>query len=154
MNLTIDELEDAEEQFGRLKELSQQEEEIIEGLPEDIEVSKLLSTDYVMSEVEELTLISKTYSINASEAKKIMNVFPNEYIIHEQNVPELVKKMRNNRRQLKGNLRENMTKAIDVVIDAYSEHIGKSIDSIYWLSPYKEVFRKNEIFRERFSQTK
>ncbi len=142
MNLTIDELEDAEEQFGRLKELSQQEEEIIEGLPEDIEVSKLLSTDYVMSEVEELTLISKTYSINASEAKKIMNVFPNEYIIHEQNVPELVKKMRNNRRQLKGNLRENMTKAIDVVIDAYSEHIGKSIDSIYWLSPYKEVFRK------------
>jgi len=142
MNLTIDEIDQAEEQFGRLKELSLLEEDIIEGLPEDIEISKLLSTDYVMSEVEELSLISKKYSINATDARKMLDIFPKEYIIHDQTIPELVKKMRNNRRELKGTLRENMTKAIDVVIDGYSEHIEKSIDSLYWLSPYKTPFKQ------------
>lgn len=142
MNLSVEEAEEAEEQFKRIKELGQQEREIVEGLPEDIEVTKLLSTDYVMSEVEELSLISKKYSINATEARKMLNIFPKEYIIHDQTIPELVKKMRNNRRELKGTLRENMTKAIDVVIDGYSEHLEKSIDSLHWLSPYKTPFKQ------------
>tara|TARA_R100000773_G_scaffold43472_1_gene42018 strand:- start:789 stop:2147 length:1359 start_codon:yes stop_codon:yes gene_type:complete len=142
MSLTVEEAGEAEEQFRRIKELAQQEEEILDDLPENIEVKKLLVTDYVMSEVDELALVSKTYSINASEARKMLDVFPKQYIIHEQTVPELVKKMRSNRRELKGSLRENMSKAIDVVIDAYSEHLEKSIDSIFWLAPYKQPFRK------------
>jgi len=142
MSLTVEEAEEAEEQFGRIKELAREEGEILDNLPESIEVKKLLVKDYVMSEVDELKLISKTYSVNASEAKKMLDIFPKEYIIHDQSIPELVKKMRNNRRELKGTLRENMSKAIDVVIEGYSEHLEKSIESIFWLSPYKTPFKQ------------
>ena len=98
MSLTVEEAGEAEEQFRRIKELAQQEEEILDNLPDNIEIEKLLVKDYVMSEVEELNLISKTYSVNASEARKMLDIFPKEYIIHDQSIPELVKKMRNNRK--------------------------------------------------------
>ena len=130
MSLTVEEAEEAEEQFGRIKELARQEEEILDNLPENIEIEKLLVKDYVMSEVEELNLISKTYSVNASKARKMLDIFPKEYIIHDQSIPELVKKMRNNRRELKGTLRENMSKAIDVVIEGYSEHLERSQSTV------------------------
>ena len=76
MSLTVEEAEEAEEQFGRIKELARQEEEILDNLPENIEIEKLLVKDYVMSEVEELNLISKTYSVNASKARKMLDIFP------------------------------------------------------------------------------
>lgn len=50
--------------------------------------------------------------------------------------------MRKARRKLKGEDRVRMAKAIDTVIDGYSDHISKCIDSIYWLSPYKEPLLK------------
>ena len=56
--------------------------------------------------------------------------------------------MRKARRQLKGDHRVRMAKAIDTIIDAYSEHISKCVDSIYWLSPYKTPLLKMK-FDER-----
>ena len=44
--------------------------------------------------------------------------------------------MRRARRQLKGEHREKMAKAIDTMIDAYTDHLNKCIDSITWLSDY------------------
>ena len=35
-----------------------------------------------------------------------------------------------------------MSKAIDTMIDAYTDHLYKCIDSIHWLSPYKETLLK------------
>ena len=59
-----------------------------------------------------------------------------------ETIPDLVKKMRRARRQLKGEDRVRMSKAIDTIIDGYSDHISKCIDSIYWLNPYKEPLLK------------
>ena len=35
-----------------------------------------------------------------------------------------------------------MSKAIDSMIDAYSDHLDKCIDSIHWLAPYQDTFLK------------
>jgi len=35
-----------------------------------------------------------------------------------------------------------MSKAIDTLIDAYSDHLNKCIDSIHWLTPYKQTLLK------------
>ena len=41
------------------------------------------------------------------------------------------------RRQLKGENREKISKAINHLISAYQEHIQKCTDSIYWVRPYQ-----------------
>ena len=46
------------------------------------------------------------------------------------------------RRKLKGDDRERMSKSIDTLINAYSDHIDKSIDSIHWIRPYKSTLLK------------
>ena len=99
-------------------------------------------SDYVMSDYEAVTTLSKNLNINATEARKQLSSFPNEYVVDGENIPDLVRKMRKARRKLKGEDRVRMAKAIDTVIDGYSDHISKCIDSIYWLSPYKEPLLK------------
>ena len=44
--------------------------------------------------------------INASQARKYIVSFPDEYIIQEQTIPDLVTKMRKARRALKGEHRD------------------------------------------------
>ena len=95
-----------------------------------------------MSDYEAVNTLSKNLNINASEARKQLSSFPNEYIVDGENIPDLVRKMRKARRKLKGEDRVRMAKAIDTVIDGYSDHISKCIDSIYWLTPYKEPLLK------------
>ena len=95
-----------------------------------------------MSDYEAVNTLSKNLNINASEARKQLSSFPNEYIVDGENIPDLVRKMRKARRKLKGENRVRMAKAIDTVIDGYSDHISKCIDSIYWLNPYKEPLLK------------
>ena len=99
-------------------------------------------SDYVMSDYEAVTTLSKNLNINATEARKQLSSFPNEYVVDGENIPDLVRKMRKARRKLKGEDRVRMAKAIDTVIDGYSDHISKCIGSIYWLSPYKEPLLK------------
>ena len=60
-------------------------------------------------------------------------------ILLKKSIPDLVKKMRMARRQLKGEQREKMAKAIDTMIDAYSDHLNKCIDSITWLTDYTNL---------------
>ena len=60
----------------------------------------------------------------------------------DKNIPDLVKQMRRARRKLKGDYRTRMAKAIDTMIDAYSDHLNKCIDSITWLSDYKVPLKK------------
>jgi hypothetical protein len=42
---------------------------------------------------------------------------------------------------LKGEDRENISKSIDSLIDAYAIHLDKSIDSIYWINKYKPIVK-------------
>jgi len=147
--MNAEELKETSEQFEELSQLAEQEEELVQDMENDgLEVKEILNKGYVMSEDEELTIICKEFQINKSEARKMLGSFPKEYTIQEQSIPELVKKMRNTRRSLKGEQRDSMTKTIDVVIDSYSEYISKCINSIGWISPYENPLRKMR-FSER-----
>lgn len=128
----------AAEQMEKLAELDEEEEEVMNEAERQlgVELNKILYNQGVLSEHEEIVKISTHYNINASEARKQLNTFPDEYIIQEQSVPDLVKKMRKARRKLKGEHREKMTKAIDTMIDAYADYLQKCIGSITWLSDY------------------
>ena len=128
----------AAEQMERLAELDEEEEEVMNEAERQlgVELNKILYNQGVLSEHEEIVKISTHYNINASEARKQLNTFPDEYIIQEQSVPDLVKKMRKARRKLKGEHREKMSKAIDTMIDAYADYLQKCIGSITWLSDY------------------
>jgi len=145
--MNAEELKETSEQFEELSELAEQEEELVQDI-ENEGVKEILNKGYVMSEEEELAIICKEFQINRSEARKMLGSFPKEFTIQEQSIPELVKKMRNTRRSLKGEQRDSMTKTIDVVIDSYSEYISKCIYGISWISPYEKSLRKMR-FSER-----
>jgi len=141
--VTEQDLIEAEPKIEELRRIREQKEPVTEELEEALGTEITASVnDYVMSDYEAVNLLSKNLNINASDARKQLSSFPNEYSIDGENIPDLVKKMRKARRQLKGEQREKMAKAIDTVIDGYSDHINKCIDSIYWIKPYKPAILK------------
>ena len=134
--------EDYEEGAKQMLVVAEKEREKEEAKKKLNEALGKSISDYVMSDYEAVNTLSKNLNINASEARKQLSSFPNEYIVDGENIPDLVRKMRKARRKLKGENRVRMAKAIDTVIDGYSDHISKCIDSIYWLNPYKEPLLK------------
>jgi len=146
---TAEQYDKASEQMSRLAELDREakdaQSEVEEELDvefEDVEMKSLLSNGRVLSELEEINKLSDTYKINATDAKKMLNNFPTEYVVDDKNIPDLIKQMRLSRRSLKGEHRDKMSKAIDTMIDAYTDHLHKCFDSIHWLSNYREPFLK------------
>jgi len=142
MMVNEDDLIESKPKIEELEELREEKKPVVQALSDlGIELDKGIS-DYVMSDYEAVNTLSKNLNINASEARKQLSSFPTEYVVDGENIPDLVKKMRKARRKLKGEDRLRMAKAIDTVIDGYSDHISKCIDSIYWLKPYKEPLLK------------
>ena len=90
---------------------------------------------------ETISKLSDYLNIQPKEAQKYFS-FPNEYIIQDHTVPDIIKTMRKHRRKLKGEDRNKMNKAIDTLIEGYSEHLNKCIDSIYWLRDYQPALKK------------
>ena len=137
-----------EEFADKIREMDEEEARLTDDLQEELtaptEGSKVATSfdTYVMSQHEEISKLSETHGINATEARKQLVNFPNEYIVQDQTVPDLIKKMRKARRKLKGEQRIKMSKAIDTMIDAYSDHLQKCIDSITWLNPYRVPLNK------------
>ena len=144
MTEQADKYRQAAEQMNRLADLDEEEESVKDSIEEqlDTELKSIFSNSHVMSEHEEIVKLSNSLSINASDARKRLTEFPNEYIVQEHTIPDLVKKMRKARRALKGEYRTRMSKAIDTMIDAYTDHLNKCIDSITWLSDYQVPLRK------------
>ena len=138
MTEQADKYRQAAQQMERLAELDEEEAEVKETVEReiDIELKGVLGYDYVMAEHEEISKLSNELNINATEARKQLDNFPPKYMVQDQTIPDLVRKMRKARRQLKGEQREKMSKAIDTMIDAYSDHLKKCIKSIHWLTPY------------------
>lgn len=137
--LSSEEIGQAADQMADLEEATRETEEAQEEIKRTLEIEPDVekSFTHVMSDYEAITNLSKNLNINATEARKQLQTFPSEYTVDGQNIPDLIKKMRKARRQLKGEHRVKMAKAIDTVIDGYSDHISKCIDSIYWITPYK-----------------
>ena len=136
MTEQADKYRQAAQQMERLAELDEEEAEVKESVERELDTELKGMFTHVMAEHEEITKLSIERNINATEARKQLNSFPSEYMVQDQTIPDLVKKMRKARRELKGEQREKMSKAIDTMIDAYAEHLQKCIKSIHWLSPY------------------
>jgi len=139
---TAEEYREGSQQMNRLAELQEEQDKTQDEIEEALGTKLASVNDYIMSDYEAVNLLSKNLNINASDARKQLSSFPSEYSIDGENIPDLVKKMRKARRQLKGEQRTKMAKAIDTVIDGYSDHINKCIDSIYWIRPYKPAILK------------
>ena len=147
-DLDVEELEQNVQEIKRVKEqqdqLEQQVKPVKEKLKEQFgkeDVQKWLSTQYG-NEVDILKDISKTLGINLTEASKYITPLPIEPIVADKNIPDLVKELRSMRRKLKGDSRDKLSKGIDHLITAYEDYVGKSLDSIYWLRPYKSGFER------------
>tara|TARA_R100001163_G_C5065950_1_gene204097 strand:- start:2521 stop:4095 length:1575 start_codon:yes stop_codon:yes gene_type:complete len=144
MTEQADKYRQAAEQMERLAELDEEEEETKDSIETelDIEIKFVLNGSHVMSEYDEINKISTTYNLNATEAKKHIPIFPDTYVIQDKSIPDLIKKMRMSRRKLKGEQRIKMSKAIDTMIDAYTDHLNKCIKSITWISEYTTPLKK------------
>ena len=105
-------------------------------LVDDIKLSEWLPFQSI-DETEVIKDISKIYQVNLTEARNMLSSFPEEPLIDNKPIPDIIKDLRSMRRQLKGDSRMKMSKTIDHLINAYGEHLNKCMDSIYWISPYK-----------------
>ena len=138
MTEQADKYRDAASQMERLAELDEEEASVKDTVEEqlDTELKSIFANSHVMSEHEEITKLSSSLNINATDARKQLNVFPDEYVVQDHSIPDLIRKMRKSRRALKGEQRTKMAKAIDTMIDAYADHLQKCIQSITWLTNY------------------
>ena len=133
------ELDEINDNLEDLQENKEEEEELIQTV-EDL--GKFFSDSHVMSEYEQIETLSKTYNINATDARKLLPEFPNQYLVEGNSVPTLIKQMRVARRKLQGEYRDRMSKSIDSMIDAYTTHLNKCLDSILWVKPYSHPLKK------------
>jgi len=109
-------------------------------LVDDIKLSEWLPFQSI-DETEVIKDISKIYQVNLTEARNMLSSFPEEPLIDNKPIPDIIKDLRSMRRQLKGDSRMKMSKTIDHLINAYGEHLNKCMDSIYWISPYKPALK-------------
>ena len=132
MAIVADEVEAGKE---RLKQKEEEIKRLSAEKNEEVQAS-LFTNTHILSEHEEITKLADHLNINATEARKQLDNFPNEYLVQDHTIPDIVRKMRKARRALKGEQRIKMSKAIDTMINAYADHLQKCIDSITWLNDY------------------
>jgi len=106
--------EQLEEAAEEIKPLEEEKQQIID----DIKLSWLKNTK-LDDEHNIIKDFSKNFSVNLSDAKKSFDNFPKQYIIDDKEIPEVVKSLRKYRRTLKGDDKEQLTKSIETLINAY-----------------------------------
>mgnify|MGYP003645102726 CR=1 FL=1 len=123
----------------RQMELNERQKTLISTIEK--EKSEWLSN----SSLEDHSTIEKTFakefSLSLTDAKKHLDYKLKKYEVEGKDIPKLIKEMRKYRRTVKGEDRDNISKSIDNLIDAYSIHLDKSIDNIYWISKYKPIVK-------------
>ena len=143
-NLTPDKKREVAERIDVVADLEEEAENAKTQIETslDIKLTSFIQELNIVDESEAITKISQEFRINASQARKHLDIFPDKYLVQDQYVPDIIKSMRKARRKLKGEHRAKMTKAIDTLIDGYSDHLNKCVDSIYWLRSYKPALQK------------
>ena len=142
-NIDLEEVEESLAEIKRVEEekdmLDSQASPAIQRVKEEFDkktASKWLHTQHG-NELDILKNISETLKVNLTEASDYITKYPIEPIVSGKTIPELVKELRDMRRELKGEARNKILKGIDHLINAYEHHIQKCMDSIYWLKPYQ-----------------
>ena len=89
--------------------------------------------------------IEKKYAeenkLSLTDARKALTNHVTKYEIEGKDIPIIIKELRMHRRTLKGDTKVQLTTAIDGLIDAYSDHLSKSIDQIYWINKYSPLVK-------------
>tara|TARA_R110002020_G_scaffold64632_3_gene171463 strand:+ start:2363 stop:3766 length:1404 start_codon:yes stop_codon:yes gene_type:complete len=142
-DINVEELERDVQEIKRVEEQKDQLESQVKPIKEKVKqqfdtktASEWLNTQYG-DEINILKDIANTLNINLTQANDYIIKYPIEPIISDKTIPELVKELRNMRRELKGDSRNKILKGIDHLITAYELHIQKCLDSVYWLKPYQ-----------------
>ncbi len=135
------------EKGDQLREAAQRADEI-EALEEEqrARIEELKRSWLISQPTNDHSQIEKDYAyefdISLSDAKKQLLVEVKKYEIEGNDIPAIIKGLRKYRRTLKGDNKKNITSSIDNLIKAYSDHIDKSIDNIYWLAKYKPIVKE------------
>ena len=93
MTEQADKYRQAAQQMERLAELDEEENEMKDSVQRElgIELKFIFAESPVLSEHEEISKISEVYGLNASQARKELNAFPDKYVIQEKSIPDLGK---------------------------------------------------------------
>ena len=83
---SADEYDEAAERMKRLAELEREKEEEVTQVESDLNIKLTGVSDYVMSDYEAVTTLSKNLNINATAARKRLSTFPSEYVVDGQNI--------------------------------------------------------------------
>ena len=120
-----------------LADLTDQTEELETELTDDAKLAWLASPP-ISDEYEIANNLAKEFKVSLTEAKKSLNMLPKKYTISGEDIPTLIKQLRNKRRDLKGQNKIDFTKSIETLIDAYANHLDSCMKSIYWVAPYQK----------------
>ena len=127
----IDDIEDNQEQVNRKLEQI-----------ETVAMMDWLNEQPISSHFE----IEKNYAefkgISLTDSRNNLQSQVKKYEIEGKDIPSLIKGLKRYRRTLKGEKKREFTDSIDNLIKAYSDHLDKSIDSIYWLRKYKPLVKE------------
>tara|TARA_R110000751_G_scaffold195828_4_gene301214 strand:+ start:281 stop:1657 length:1377 start_codon:yes stop_codon:yes gene_type:complete len=130
---------EAAENLTTVEALQEKNEKDLENMK--IELSWL--TNQPLSNHFDLTKeYARENKISLTDAKKALHYNVKKYEIEGKDIPSLIKELKIHRRTLKGDPKIQFTNSIENLIDAYSDHLDKSIDNIYWVRKYKPLIRE------------
>jgi len=122
---------------ARRKETSEEE---IKRITEDMKRAWLSNNS-----LEDHTTLEKKFAedfrLTLSDAKSELKYNLKKYEIEGNDIPKTIKELKKYRRTLKGEDKTKITTSIENLIKAYSIHLDKSIDDIYWVSKYKPILK-------------
>jgi len=131
-----DKLREAAALADQEEELQERQKEITESLK-----SEWLDNQPLTSHFEIEKKFAKEYNVGLSEARKAMSNSLKKYEIEGRDIPLMIKELRTYRRTLKGEPKIAVTKSIDNLINAYSNHLDENINKIYWIRKYKPALK-------------
>ena len=131
-----DKLREAAALADQEEELQERQKELTESLKGEWLDNQPLSSHF---EIEKK--FAKEYNVGLSEARKAMNNSLKKYEIEGRDIPLMIKELRTYRRTLKGEPKIAVTKSIDNLINAYSNHLDENINKIYWVRKYKPALK-------------
>lgn len=108
---------------------------------------KWISSQPLDDEYNVIKNAAKQFNLNLSQAREQVEKFPSEYKIEGESIVDVVKRLRDYRTTLKGDIKKDFTKSIVNVINGYSSHLDDCIKSIYWLNDYQKPL-KSMSFKE------
>ena len=89
-----DKVRETMRQMGELADIEDNKKEKEDEIKRLGEQKSLFTNTHVLSEHEEITKLADHLNINATEARKQLDNFPNEYLVQEHTIPDVVRKMR------------------------------------------------------------